>query len=232
MRSMVMQFRRRRRADSRARSRALLAVAAATCLLGCSCDSASDTPDIGTASDLSQQTDVEQISDAGRLPRSSYLQRMGAAEGGIWVGRVDGARVILRISGDEDACVVEEYGSDENDVHEFVYYLDYLAVLLDNEHPRARVFSLTDVSVESDGFFVLDLTSLSKEASLRSVTVDGTVVDGVLRVDDQSDKDGVIPSGLTLEPSTGKVDVDEARLRAFLEMSIKRHLGLDESRDR
>jgi len=191
--------------------------------LGCSCDSASD---------LSQQTDVEQVSDADRLPRSAYLQRLGVAEGGIWVGRVDGARVILRISGDEDACVVVEYGSDENDVHECVYYLDYLAVLLDNEHPRARVFSLTDVSVESDGFFVLDLTSLWKEASRRRVTVDGTVDDGVLRVDDQSDKDGVIPSGLKLELSTGKVDEGEARLRAFLELSIKRHLGLDENTGR
>ena len=186
----------------------MLVAACAVGLSSCKCDSEGNSSNATSSSDPGD--DFNESYARSHPPYQTSLRRIGAANGGVWTGRVEDARIIMKLPSVEEASPPEAYG-----------YTGYVAVLRKNKPPR--VFALFKFSVDSSReTFGMYLDSKWKGSGRLSIDVAGTIQGDTLRVAWMlGNEQGIIPSDVVLQRETGSLDEDEKRLRKRLEDTAK-----------
>ena len=181
----------------------LIASIAAGC---CSCNGAGSDgakTDLPSTGEQTTSEDPEVVPDGDHLPWSVYLRRLRATEGGAWVGKVKGARVIVYLA--------PPARMDDT----------YLAVLWESKDPKVRLFEVTEFLVDLEGGVVINLAAVEGHPTLRDpIIVVGRYTDGDFRIDRvRFDRSGSIPAEVTLE--RGEVDDEVEQLRARFKSALE-----------
>ena len=186
----------------------MLLAACAVGLSSCKCDSEGNSSNATSSSDPGD--DFNENYARSHPPYQTSLRRIGAANGGVWTGRVEDARIIMKLPSVEEASPPEAYG-----------YTGYLAVLRKNKPPR--VFALFKFRVAASGeSFGIFLISKWEGSGRLTIDAAGKIQGDTLRFTWMlGNEQGIIPSDVELQRETKSIDENEKRLRKRLEDTAK-----------
>ena len=183
----------------------LLGICVATHCVACSDEQATDGagPQSSSQVEHSLANASECDIDGDHLPWLTYLQRLGAAEGGVWGGKAPGARVILYLG---------KSGRRED---------SYLAVIWESKAPALRLFEVWDFAVDLEGGVFISLWPVEGHRDVHgSLLVFGQYTSGSFSLTEvQFDELDSLPAPITLERT--ELDDEAKQLRARFKRKTK-----------